>query len=359
MSRTGSLLVASAAVSMVLVAACAKIVGITDTVVEPLDTGSDAGVSSPRGSAGASTNVSLAGSGGGGGSTSAVSSAAGGAGSGGMPALMSMDAGPPLADAASLGCEQAARCGAEGREVCSAGAWQPQPCPLGQPACEGAGQCVVRGPALVSVGNFFVQATEVTVAQYGQFLTAKGSDVSGQSDVCSWNEAYWDYELRPVMEPAEMPIAWVDWCDAAAYCSWAGMHLCGRIGGGPIARADVLDATRNQWFVACGGPGGSAYPNDMANNIDACSSGPYGDVAPVATHPLCEGYFPGIFDMAGNLAEWIDGCDGNTGAADTCYLMGGNITEQTPACNLVYYNTDSSYPRSQTAFTFGFRCCSG
>ena len=358
MSRTGSLRVAGVALWMGLVA-CAKIVGITDTVVEREEQGPAAGASGSGGAAGAPTDVAISpsrgGSAGGGGAGGAAPSAAG---SGGMPPLLAMDAGP-LTDAASLGCEQAARCGVAGREVCNAGSWQPQPCPLAQPACEGEGQCVVRGPAVVGVGNFFVHATEVTVAQYSAFLTAKGSDVSGQSDVCSWNETYWDYDLRPVMEPADMPIAWVDWCDAAAFCSWAGMRLCGRIGGGPIARADVLNATLNQWYVACGGPGGGAYPNDMANNLNACSSGPYGDVAPVATYPDCEGYYPGLFDLAGNLAEWIDGCDGNTGAADTCYLMGGNITEQTPACNLVYYDADSVYPRNQKAFTFGFRCCSG
>jgi len=159
-----------------------------------------------------------------------------------------------------------------------------------------------------------------------------------------------------VMQPAEKPIAWVDWCDAAAFCSWAGMHLCGRIGGGPIARADVTDETRSQWYVACGGPGGGVHPND---NPTCNSSQGFTDVAPVATYPGCEGYFPGLFDMEGNVAEWVDGCDGNTGPADVCYLMGGNITEQQSFCDVVYYDGESVYQRDVKAFTFGFRCCSG
>ena len=43
---------------------------------------------------------------------------------------------------------------------------------------------VIAGPALVAVGNFFVDATEVTVGQYGEFLAAKNGDMSGQVASC-------------------------------------------------------------------------------------------------------------------------------------------------------------------------------
>ena len=363
MSRTGSLLVAAAATSMAFIA-CAKLVGITDTPVTR-DDSPDASVAAMGGTGGATpTNVIMMPSGGGtagnagGGTGGAPSSSTGGAaGSGGSPALASLDAGPLQTDAGSLGCvEQATRCGAAGRELCSSGTWQPQACPLAQPACAGEGQCVVRGPALVTVGNFFIHATEVTVSQYGEFLTAKGGDVSGQSQVCSWNQSYWDYDARPVMDPGNRPIAYVDWCDAAAYCSWAGMRLCGRIGGGPIARSEVFDATLDQWYVSCGGPNGGAHPN---NNPTCNSSQGFSDIADVASFPGCEGYFPGLFDMEGNVAEWVDGCDGNTGADDVCYLMGGNIFDQRSYCDEVYNDPEDAYHRNTTAVSFGFRCCSG
>jgi hypothetical protein len=340
--------------------ACAKLVGITDTTVTR-DDSPDASVPAMSGaSGGAGTNVALApgvgGSGGnGGGGAVSPASTGGGAGNGEAPALASLDAGPLAMDAGSLGCvEQATRCGLAEREVCNAGSWQPLPCPLSQPACDGEGQCVVRGPALVSVGSFFIDATEVTVAQYGAFLLAKNGDVSGQSEVCSWNQSYWDDDEHPIMAPPNQPIADVDWCDAAAYCSWAGMHLCGRIGGGPLARAEVFDPTLDQWYVACGGPSGGTHPNN--NAMCNSSSG----VAEVASYPGCEGYYPGLFDMEGNVAEWVDGCDGNTGPADTCYLMGGNVTDNGSSfCDEVYNSAEDAFRRDDKAFTFGFRCCSG
>jgi hypothetical protein len=71
--------------------------------------------------------------------------------------------------------------------------------------------------------------------------------------------------------------------------------------------------------------------------------------------PGCEGFYPGLFDLEGNVAEWIDGCVGNTGQNDICYLMGGGFYDQRSYCTEVY----DKYPRNQSAGSFGFRCCSG
>lgn len=369
MSPKRSPLVAATAVSLAFFA-CAKLVGITDTTVTR-DDSPDAGVPPRAGAAGAAPTYvtmmpGLGGSGGTGGGAGGAppASAVGGAGSGGTPAVASLDAGPLETDAATPACvEQATRCGAAGRELCNAGTWQPQPCPLAQPVCAGEGQCVVRGPALVSVGNFFIHATEVTVSQYAEFLSAKGSDVSGQSAVCSWNESYWDYDAHPIMEPGNQPITYVDWCDAAAYCSWAGMHLCGRIGGGSIDRSEVFEPTLSQWYVACGGPGGGTHPNDNeppADGTPLCNSSQgFSDIADVGTFPGCEGYFPGLFDMEGNVSEWVDGCDSTAGAADVCYQMGGNIFDQKSFCTEIYNDPEDAFRRDEKAVASGFRCCSG
>jgi sulfatase modifying factor 1 len=360
MSRARSRLVSAASLSLWL-AACAKLVGITDTPVTNHGEPPDAGVAARVGSGGSPAEVTVspgAGGGGGSGGRTGAPSAAGSGGTGAVVPSPALDAGV-VADAAEPACsDQATRCGAAGREVCSSGVWQASACPLNQPTCEADGQCVVRGPTMVDVGSaFLIDATEVTVGQYKAFLDAKAGDVSGQSAVCSWNQSY--YEGPVVMDPINYPMTSVDWCDAAAYCSWAGKHLCGRIGGGPIARADIFDADASQWFVACGG--GGFHPNDNPSTLETprCNSGS-GALAPVASFPLCGGFFDGMFDMEGNAAEWVDACSGSAGAADVCYPMGGSIFDNGSSfCDEVYENADEPYRRDDTVISVGFRCCAG
>jgi formylglycine-generating enzyme required for sulfatase activity len=203
---------------------------------------------------------------------------------------------------------------------------------------------------MVKVDTFYVDSTEVTVAQYGAFLAAKNGDTSGQPAVCSWNTSYYDTSIP--MSPDNHPMGNVDWCDATAFCSWAGKRLCGKKGGGAIARADLFTAGISQWYLACGGPNGGTHPN---NNSTCNSNDGFGNIAPVATFPGCQGYYPGLYDMEGNVAEWVDGCAGDTGKDDTCYLMGGGIYDQKSYCTEVY----EDWQRNDTAAVFGFRCCSG
>jgi formylglycine-generating enzyme required for sulfatase activity len=209
---------------------------------------------------------------------------------------------------------------------------------------------VVQGPTLIAVSNFFVDSTEVTEDQYNQFLTAKNGDVSGQPSVCSFNTTYYG-EATALTPGSTLPMANVDWCDARAYCDWAGKRLCGQIGGGAVAAEDATTPSLSQWVLACGGPGGGTHPN---NNPECNSNGGFGNVAPVATFPGCEGFYPGLFDLEGNVAEWVDSCDGETGAADICLLLGGNIIDNVSYCDEIPFTNR----RDDTAYTFGFRCCS-
>jgi hypothetical protein len=262
------------------------------------------------------------------------------------------DAGAGMATGAGGGdacTEGEASCGPNGNEVCDDGRWVP--CPLDEPACE-EGECVLRGPALVSVASFYVDSTEVTVTQYGEFLAAKDGDISGQAPECDWNMSY---ESMGSLNPGEWPITYVDWCDAAAFCTWAGKRLCGALGGGGIAQADFFEPGMSQWFLACGGPEGSSHPNGDA---ECNSNGDFQPIAPVGTFPGCEGFYPGLFDLEGNVAEWVDACerrDSADPAADICYLAGGSIIDNQSYCTEAF----DEYTRETTARPFGFRCCSG
>jgi len=364
MSRARSLLPQLCGLCLSL--ACAKLVGITETEVTRDDS-----LGTSMGGASGASGVAGSGSQGGpgpGGSTSgssgsagaaaggSASSSAGSGGSGGNPASVDADAGS-MSETTPVGCTPGlARCAATGREVCNAGVWQAEACALSAPRCEGEGQCVVRGPALVAVGNFFIDATEVTVGQYSEFLAAKNGDISRQRAECSWNASYW--EGPAVMEPPQQPIANVDWCDAAAFCSWAGKRLCGRVGGGSLTTAELSDETQNQWYLACGGPNGNLEPNDM---MECNLSDGFRNVAAVASYPGCEGYFPGIFDMLGNVWEWVDDCETKSGPEDICAPMGGSTIDGTDAYCYYYGDVTGTDPwrRSNKILYAGFRCCSG
>jgi len=342
--------------SLTLLAACAQIVGITDTTVTDggsVDTGramSDEG-GSEAGPAGGDSGAE-------GGSALGQPDAAA---EGGNPrvepdanALPETSRQPdggvdgPSADS-SEGGDAGQRPADASPDQATADSGGCGTCPIDKPTCAG-GQCTVRGPTMVQVGDFYIDSTEVTVAQYQQFLAAKGTDTSGQPSVCAWNNAYKDPTIP--LNPGTWPMTSVDWCDALAYCTWAGKHLCGKIGGGPIASADALTASASQWFLACGGPGGGTHPN---NNATCNSSGGTKTLAPVATFPRCEGFYPGIFDMEGNAAEWVDSCDStDAGATDTCHLLGGSYID-----NLSYCTESFDEPRNTTADPFGFRCCGG
>jgi hypothetical protein len=71
---------------------------------------------------------------------------------------------------------------------------------------------------------------------------------------------------------------------------------------------------------------------------------------------MCGGYYPGLWDLEGNAAEWIDSCDqGDAGPkSDQCYLCGGSFIDSQSFCT-----EDTSYPRNGTSPAFGFRCCGG
>ena len=351
--------ISALALTLLWSAACSQLVGITDTEVTNNASGRSGASSAAAGDtstkAGASNNGGAtanagAAQGGHAGAVNASGATSGGVsggagGSSGGPAIAGDGAG---GEGGANGCaDDAERCVTTGHERCMAGAWQADPCTPDKPTCAG-NTCTVRGPTMANVGTYYIDSTEVTVGQYKKFLTAKAGDTSGQPTVCAWNTAF--YAAGGPLELDNMPIANVDWCDATAFCSWADKRLCGGIAGGAIARVDFFDKAKSQWYRACAGPGGASHPSDadMCNSKDG-----NGFVAPVATFPGCEGRTPGAFDLEGNVEEWVDSCDGATGATDKCSLAGGNIIDAQSYCSEA-----DEFPRNDVSAYFGFRCCS-
>ena len=166
---------------------------------------------------------------------------------------------------------------------------------------------------MVNLGAFCIDSTEVTVAQYQQFVTAKAGNMSGQIAQCASFNTSWvntvSTQCQTRMNPSTFPnhpAVCLDWCDAHAYCAWAGKRLCGAIGtGAKLALVDVEDPTKNEWAYACSSGGLTTFPYGNTYQLGACAN----SRKEVKTTPTCKGQgapFDQIWDMAGNAGEFIN-----------------------------------------------------
>jgi formylglycine-generating enzyme len=211
------------------------------------------------------------------------------------------------------------------------------------------------GPEPVRIDGVCVDRTEVTKADYAAFL-ADGPSPSLLPPECHWKAdhvpgARWP----PTAADGDHPVVGVDWCDAHAYCAWAGKRLCGRIGGGTLQRFEMDDPEASEWHRACTFDGTWAYPYGDDYDPDACVT--HGSMRAVASAPGCEGGYPGLFDLIGNVWEWEDACDvGATSDADLtpCSRRGAanTVTEPDWHCGRVDFST-----RRTRQADMGFRCC--
>lgn len=215
-----------------------------------------------------------------------------------------------------------------------------------------------RGVRIGGDGGYCIDSTEVAVKHYRAFLAARAGDTSGQPAVCSWNTSFAPGSGGlPGPENDDEPVRSVDFCDAVAFCAWAGKRVCGAVGGGGLAFADLANASRSQWFRACShnGDGLHSLPYGQSYEESSCN-GPERDagVAPVGSLPGCEGGYPGLFDMAGNVREWEDACDDGAGPTRRCLVRGGAFYDirSTLECS-----NQQLVEVSEENLGFGFRCC--
>jgi len=233
-----------------------------------------------------------------------------------------------------------------------------------------AGMAVV---AKATGGAYCIDAVEVTKGQYNKFITANVA-VTDQVAVCKppANPTFiprgaWPPATSPPGPPQvtnglpfnlSLPVHYVDWCDAYAYCKWSNKQLCGLINGGTLATTDANDSTKSAWYNACSAQGTKAWPYGTSFDQDKCNGAGAGAPGPIVSNPTAEGYgYPanqdtgvytvvdsdlagnftnvqhgacqggsvGVYQMSGNVAEWEDSCDGADAAA-ACRLRGGSYT---------------------------------
>jgi sulfatase modifying factor 1 len=207
--------------------------------------------------------------------------------------------------------------------------------------------------ARVSLGDasVCVDRVEVTNRAYAAFLdaAAPGAAPAGCDPGASHAPASWP----PPAGRDALPVASVTWCDAHAFCAWAGKRLCGAIGGGPLDPSLLGRASFDEWFAVCSNDGKATYPYGDAYAPVACNGNDYGTGGPVPVGSLgtCASRAGGPLDLSGNVWEWIDACD----PQGRCYARGGAYNS--PPSELACAGSIASL-RTVGAVTIGFRCCS-
>lgn len=188
------------------------------------------------------------------------------------------------------------------------------------------------GTTRVPVGNYCVDQTEVTNAQFDAFLaaTADGGDAGFLDGGGPTSCAPFVFGRKDVVAggPAA-PVTSVDWCDAFAFCAWAGKRLC----------------TDDEWTTSCTAGGTQPLPYGDAAVDGACNVS--GAAADTKSYQACQGGYPGVFDMVGNVWEWTSGCN-----ATNCNARGGAYDQPAATCTSV----DSANIRTAGG-AYGFRCC--
>lgn len=181
---------------------------------------------------------------------------------------------------------------------------------------------------------FSILATEVSVAQFKACVDA-GTCGKDTFQTCNWG----------VPGKEDHPMNCVQWTGAQQFCGFVGGRMC----------------AEDEWLQACSGTDGRPFPYGQAFDVQACNSQsdtvkiegrPMG-TSPVGSLKKCEGGLPGLYDMAGNVTEWVDACKGTY-----CKFRGGGWNSNDPidrfaACTGVCSGNQKSFASA----TIGFRCC--
>jgi formylglycine-generating enzyme required for sulfatase activity len=187
-------------------------------------------------------------------------------------------------------------------------------------------------PTQVVVAAFWLDAVEVTVASYRACIAAGACSAPADGAGCT---------LGAGLEAH--PVNCVSSDQARAYCTWSAKRL----------------VRNDEWNAATVGSTGRIYPwgaqPPAADRLDACgpecsASGMYGasdgfvGTAPAGSFPL--GRSPdGADDLAGNVAEWVDG-------ALVPFARGGSYADVAATA----VASASPGVASATGPTVGFRC---
>lgn len=219
-----------------------------------------------------------------------------------------------------------------------------------------SGKCAsTRGPSMVEIAvgakSFCIDATEVTNSEFAEYAKLPGSPTlpAQCKDVVLSFPGKTGADRAPQFN--------VSWCDAFAFCSWAGKRLCGRLDSSKPVASD-----NSEWTYVCTQGTTTAYPYGNDFDTTACVNGrPATDALPepVASFGNCSGNsapYTGVYDLSGNVSEWVDECEGTD-----CRALGGYYgdTDKNALKCASIGGTGMTvvHPVGRVLRGLGFRCC--
>jgi formylglycine-generating enzyme required for sulfatase activity len=220
-----------------------------------------------------------------------------------------------------------------------------------------------RGAPMVRVADFCIDQRETTFGDYRVFMLA-GAAVAATTvpAECAYKKefapAFWP---RPSSDDP-LPAQDVDWCDAWAYCAWAGKRLCGGTDGAKLSFATPTDP-RDEWYRACTNELTTQFSYGPQYDVTRCNVSGHFDsgLAPGApgSFPACRGTsapYDAITDLVGNVGEWQRSCndDAGTSAESTlCRVRGGNWYDNAKQGCV----DNDALSRNARMSKTGIRCC--
>jgi hypothetical protein len=234
-----------------------------------------------------------------------------------------------------------------------------EPLPAASTVADGGCFSPGRGPEMVRATDFCIDSTEVTSKQYLAFLAE--ADLTKQPPGCAAiNPSFIPLNVDapwPPIERDEYPVVNVDWCDAAAFCQWSGKRLCGRIGAGTLDTVQAAMPALGRWASACTRAGAQKLPYGPDVMPGRCNVGQPNrplHILPVASMPGCQGGYDKLYDMVGNVEEWLDACHADPARGEVCAIIGGDYfdNDSVSDCGRVYDKVKTSVD-----YYRGFRCC--
>jgi len=199
----------------------------------------------------------------------------------------------------------------------------------------------------VYLATFYIDKYEVTQAEYDRFVRATKR---GKPFV-----PVFDDDISKILNPALAAMG-MSWSDAVAYCQWAGKRL----------------PTEAEWEKASKGEGSRKYPwgdtlTQKHANLEGEEDG-YKYLAPPGKFEA--GRIPyGLYDMAGNVAEWVHDTYDDKYYAKTPYrdpkgpeegqnkVIRGGSWRESPHGARVAKRFQAKLWRTDA--TIGFRCAKG